>query len=345
MGSLTGNAQATFAYSDRGRMASSVLAANTTTYKLNAFEQRVSKTGPSAIVPTGALYFVYDESGQMIGEYDLNKRVRQETVYLGELPVAVLTQTVTGTSPNFVFTTVANYAYADQINTTRAITRASDGKMVWRWDQADPFGANLPNENPTALGVFGYNLRFPGQYYDSEAKLHYNWNRDCDPRIGRYVQSDPIGLAGGINTYAYVESSPISKVDPNGLQVLPVPPPMPLPLPPRPANPFDASLPRPTSQPNLSIPPLSAPSILWPAIIYRAVNEACDDDDRAKKCEEQRVREEKLCVAIAGSRYGGDNKATAIRICYSAAMQRYAACLRGTPPADRPPLTGVDTPI
>ncbi|MET2531233.1 RHS repeat-associated core domain-containing protein [Ralstonia pseudosolanacearum] len=90
--------------------------------------------------------------------------------------------------------------------------------MVWRWDQADPFGAMLPDENPTSLGSFTYNLRFPGQVYDAETGKHYNVNRDYDPASGRYVQSDPIGLDGGQpSTYAYVNGNPTSYADPLGL--------------------------------------------------------------------------------------------------------------------------------
>ncbi|MCA3178444.1 MAG: RHS repeat-associated core domain-containing protein, partial [Burkholderiales bacterium] len=183
----------------------------------NGLGQRVSKQGPTALVPTGTHLYTYDEGGRLIGEYDFTAtpRVRQETVYLGDTPVAVLTQTVSG-SPA-VFTTVVNYVYADHIDTPRVITQASDNRMRWRWDQADPFGTSAPNQNPASIGAFTYNPRFPGQFYDVESNLHYNYFRDYDPRIGRYVQSDPIGLAGGINTYAYADGSPTTKTDPLGL--------------------------------------------------------------------------------------------------------------------------------
>ncbi|MDG4552466.1 MAG: RHS repeat-associated core domain-containing protein, partial [Candidatus Contendobacter sp.] len=64
--------------------------------------------------------------------------------------------------------------------------------------------------------AFTLNLRFPGQYYDAESGLHYNYMRDYDPQTGRYIQSDPIGLAEGINTYAYALANPIKYIDANG---------------------------------------------------------------------------------------------------------------------------------
>lgn len=77
----------------------------------------------------------------------------------------------------------------------------------------------MPDENPNGLGVFDLPLRLPGQYFDKETNLHYNYYRDYDPSLGRYEQSDPIGLDGGLNTYTYVGGVPISYIDPNGLQM------------------------------------------------------------------------------------------------------------------------------
>ncbi|MBC3917315.1 hypothetical protein H8L32_07500 [Undibacterium sp. CY18W] len=106
--------------------------------------------------------------------------------------------------------------YTDQIDTPRVITD-TNGNEVWRWDSA-PFGETLPNEQPTqATSKFRFNFRFPGQYYDSETNLHYNYFRDYDPQAGRYVESDPIGLNGGINTYTYVNGRPFAMRDRFGL--------------------------------------------------------------------------------------------------------------------------------
>ena len=82
---------------------------------------------------------------------------------------------------------------------------------LWHWDH-DPFG----NGAPRSAEGFRFDLRFPGQFHDAETGLSYNYFRDYDPKIGRYIESDLIGLAGGMNTYAYVGGNPIWAVDPYG---------------------------------------------------------------------------------------------------------------------------------
>lgn len=92
------------------------------------------------------------------------------------------------------------------------------GQTVWLWHQAEPFGNNVPDENPSGLGIFDLPLRLPGQRYDKETNLHYNYHRDYDPDTGRYMVSDPLGLRGGHNTYLYANAMPLIAIDPWGLE-------------------------------------------------------------------------------------------------------------------------------
>ncbi|MGE0278701.1 MAG: RHS repeat domain-containing protein [Nitrospiraceae bacterium] len=109
--------------------------------------------------------------------------------------------------------------HADHLNTPRLVADAA-GTTVWRWDQAEPFGSNPADEDPDANSItFDLPLRLPGQRYDAETALHYNYFRDYDPSIGRYGESDPIGLRGGLNTYVYALAQPLGEKDPLGLEV------------------------------------------------------------------------------------------------------------------------------
>ncbi|AXA93105.1 RHS repeat-associated core domain-containing protein [Massilia sp. YMA4] len=188
-----------------------------TTYLYNGWGQYVGqRSGGEAANPAGI--YVYDEAGNLLGEYDTaTGKPAREIIYHQGIPVAVLSYRATGTAPNQVWSTEVGYIFTDHLNTPRVIVRASDNKVVWRWDDADPFGVAPPNENPSGLGTFTFNMRMPGQYYDRATNLFYNYFRDYEPQTGRYIQSDPIGLAGGINTYAYASGNPLGYTDPDGL--------------------------------------------------------------------------------------------------------------------------------
>jgi RHS repeat-associated protein len=110
------------------------------------------------------------------------------------------------------------FIHTDHLDTPRLVANQA-GQTVWRWDQQEPFGVTVPDENPNGLGAFEFPLRFPGQYFDKETNLFYNYFRDYESSIGRYVQSDPIGLHGGLNTYAYALGNPLAKSDRLGLAV------------------------------------------------------------------------------------------------------------------------------
>jgi len=170
----------------------------TSTYQVNALGQRFRKT--NSLVSQA---FVYDVKGHLISESTTDGLPVREYVLLGNTPVAV------GDSTG-VFS-----VHADHLNTPRFVADAA-GTTVWKWDQQEPFGNNVADENPSGIGAFDLPLRLPGQYFDKETNLHYNYFRDYDPLLGRYEQSDPAGLRAGLNTYAYVMSSPLRYVDPKG---------------------------------------------------------------------------------------------------------------------------------
>jgi RHS repeat-associated protein len=204
-GNTTGNGGASFAYNGAGRLSSVTEAGATVNFGVNALGQRVSKTSSD-----GTVLFAYDEQGHLIGEYGPTGSLLEETVWLGDIPVATLRPDSSGGVDIY-------YVDTDRLDTPRAITRAADNTVVWRWS-SDPYGNGFVDEDPEGSGqLFVYNLRFPGQYYDSETGLVYNDRRDYDPQLGRYVESDPIGLKGGsLSTYAYVNDQPLKRVDPSG---------------------------------------------------------------------------------------------------------------------------------
>lgn len=146
-------------------------------------------------------YFLYSEMG-LVGEYASDGS--QIRAY-GYMPDGIWT-----TDPVYLKTDQGYAFYQnDELGTPRLLVDLN-GTTVWS-ATFDPFGQatvfEQAIENP---------LRFPGQYFDSETGLHYNWRRYYDPATGRYITSDPIGYEGGTNLYAYVDANPINRMDPTG---------------------------------------------------------------------------------------------------------------------------------
>lgn len=197
-GNLSSDGANAYVHGADGRLAEATAAGVTTKYLYNGQGQRVKKTGGGSTT-----LFAYDEAGNLIGEYNAKGKPVLETVWANGQPVGVL-------KPGKLF-----YVNTDHLGAPRSIENTS-GNVVWKWE-SDPFGNGAPNEKPGSAAKFTYNLRFPGQYFDKETGLHYNYYRDYDPAMGRYIQSDPIGLDAGINTYVYVGGNPVDRVDPSGL--------------------------------------------------------------------------------------------------------------------------------
>lgn len=159
--------------------------------------------------------FVYDEAGQLIGQYDNSGVAIQQYVWLDGMPVGMIVSPAQAASANARL----KYVESDQLGTPRAIIDPTRQLAIWRWDEMkEGFGDHAPNADPDADGTqLLFDLRFAGQRYDQASGLHYNYFRDYDPSVGRYTQSDPIGLAGGISTYGYVGGNPLSFSDASGL--------------------------------------------------------------------------------------------------------------------------------
>ncbi|MCP4487285.1 MAG: hypothetical protein GY820_08210, partial [Gammaproteobacteria bacterium] len=166
-------------------------------YRYDPFGKRISKT-----VGGNTTYYYYSEDG-LVAEADNNGAVTTSYHYQLNTPW--------GTDPMFIRQGgVYGYYVTDHLGTPQRVV-GRNGAVLWgavydAYGEAGIVTASLVN-----------NLRFPGQYFDSESGLHYNYFRYYDPTTGRYITSDPIGLAGGLNTYGYVGGNPVGAIDPLGL--------------------------------------------------------------------------------------------------------------------------------
>ena len=252
--------------------------------------------------------------GRLLAEHDGDTGAAlREVIWLDDLPVGFVDAAAAGSPLYFVHT--------DHLGSPRKL---SDAGGAPAWDGVfGPFGEVI-----SVTGALAQNLRFPGQYHDSESALSYNWRRTYDPSLGRYLQNDPIGLAGRINTYAYVGGNPLIYTDPEVL------------------NPAaGAVLGGVAAGPPGAVAGLAiGGAVIIGAVILSEIIDGPDDPAGKAASDAQKAEEEckkncdkqyydidiPVCRSIAKKR----GKVAGAR-CYKSAADRYEACLAGKP---RPPL-------
>ena len=168
-------------------------------YIYNGLGQRVIKNAGGVTT-----VFLYDFDGNIIAESDQTGSISREYLYKGSSRLAMVD----------VLSGNMYYYGNDQLGTPQIMTDSTN-TVVWEADY-NPFGEADVNPNSSVVNQF----RFPGQYYDSETGLHYNYHRYFDPSTGRYLTADPIGLDGmDPNIYGYVLNNPVNYIDKNGLKL------------------------------------------------------------------------------------------------------------------------------
>ena len=202
----------TLVYGEHGRMTqlkqgTTVLAS----YTYDAADRRAIRVA-GATTTHYQFGHVAGGGGKLLAESDATGAVQREYVWLGSMPLARIDTTGSGGGA----TIAVYYTHPNHLGASHKIT---DGAKLVVWDgKFTPFG-----KAHAIAGSLSHDRRFPGQYHDSAAGYVQNHRRDYDPSIGRYLQSDPIGLSGGLNTYAYVSNNPQNLIDPTGERAVCVP--------------------------------------------------------------------------------------------------------------------------
>ena len=205
----SGGAAPGFVYDDRNRLRDYKLGSTVkASYRYNGQGEQVLRI--DSTTPANSRQYVYDDAGHLLGEYTTAGVRLQEYVWLDDTLVGILSDHDTSTY---------QYVETDHLGTPRAVIHPTKNTIIWRWNLNDTgFGDHAPIADPDNNGiVYTLNLRYPGQRADPISGLSYNYFRDYDPATGRYIESDPIGLAGGSSTYGYVGSNPGCQTDPFGL--------------------------------------------------------------------------------------------------------------------------------
>jgi len=210
-GNILTDGNRTYQYNTSGRLSQSnnILSGMQGNYTYNFLGQRVRKQLSGSQIDD--IRYVYDSANnnRLLGEYDASGTRVREYIYLNNADESQLVAQIESDG-------TIHYIHTDHLDSPRLASNQNQ-TFIWRWD-SDAFGEEQANEDLDGNGSdVVINLRFPGQYYDLETGLQYNYFRDYDPSTGRYVQSDPIGLEGGLNTYGYVDGNPLYWSDPYGL--------------------------------------------------------------------------------------------------------------------------------
>ena len=180
-----------YAYNAAQRLAT----AGGTSFRYNAFGERLMQ-----VTPGGNTHFVFDEGGALLGEYNGQGATIRSFIYLNGLPIAMIDAGG-----------AIHYVLNDHLGQPQKMLDGS-GNVTWHRANAI-YGETIiqiagdAHDNP---------LRFPGQQADPFANLNYNYLRTYDPDTGRYLETDPLGLLGGLNLYNYADANPVQYVDPTG---------------------------------------------------------------------------------------------------------------------------------
>jgi RHS repeat-associated protein len=195
-----------FVYDDTGRL-NAVKQSNATVrnYRYNGKGERTR----SWVGSNNNTYTLYDEAGHWLGDYVANGTPVQQAIWMDDLPVGLRTSAAGNLT----------YIEPDHLGSPRVVIEPVANTAIWKWDlKGEAFGATAPEQDPDGNGTaFNLDMRFPGQRYDATTGINQNYFRDYDASIGRYVESDPVGLVGGINSYAYVGGNPARFTDAFGL--------------------------------------------------------------------------------------------------------------------------------
>jgi RHS repeat-associated protein len=189
-------------YNQAGEVAALTKGNQQTRYLYNYQSLRVLKANSE-----GTVHYHYNEQGILIAESNSEGQWLKEYIYLDNLLIAVIDYAHGGDNGELL------YVHSDHLGTPTHLLN-EDGHVVWKANY-DAFGI-AAIDNSANGEAYTFNIRFRGQYYDVESNLHYNWRRYYDPSAGRYIQSDPIGVGDGPNTYGYVNQNPVNLYDPDG---------------------------------------------------------------------------------------------------------------------------------